>query len=143
MRSVEWTCQNPLTGLALVLIMMFSVTGVSAAERTWTRSEILAIADREAQRRGYRAERWGVSVDFYNSGWARYLEMMRGLPKSEKSEAVRQIESRLSGRSVWAVSYRSPLGGAAKTYGLFVFIDRDSGAVIGSFTDSKNKWEEG
>ena len=121
------------------LMIMTAMTPIAlAAERAWTRSEILAIADQEAQRVGYNVENLGVSVDFYNSLWTRYIETVK---ESFKGEVIRQIEARLNGRSGWVVSYRSPLGAAAKTFGLFVFIDRDSGEVIGSFDDSK--WQEG
>ena len=128
-----------LVGLVVPSVALaLADTRALAAERAWMRTEILAIADREAQRVGYRTEQWGVSVDFYNSMWTRYAEMVR---ESFKGEVIRQIEAKLNGRSIWAVSYRSPLTFAAKTFGLFVFIDRDSGEVIGSFVD--DKWQEG
>ena len=131
--------QAQKTCLLLVAIVLLSTVSVSAAERRWTREEILAIADKETQQVGYRAEGWGVSLDFYNSAWTQYAQVARGA--KVKGDVVRQAESKLGSRSYWAVNYRSPLNGAAKTAGLFVFIDRISGEVIGSFDDSK--WQEG
>ena len=129
-----------LVGLVVPSVALaLADTRALAAERAWTRTEILAIADREAQQVGYRTEQWGVSVDLYNSMWIRYTEMV--MKESVKGEVIHQIEAKLNGRSIWAVSYRSPLDFAAKTFGLFVFIDRDSGEVIGSFVD--DKWQEG
>ena len=124
--------------VAASLSMLCAATSVITAARALTRSEVLAIADEEAQRAGYNIEQWGVSVDAYNSMWTRYAEAVK---TSSKSDIIRQIEARLNGRSIWAVSYRSPLSYAAKTAGLFVFIDQNSGEVIGSFNDSK--WQEG
>ena len=107
----------------LSVLMGCSVATVFAAERTWTRSEILAIADKEAQKLGYDIERMGVSLDIDNSTWRDDLKT------SEQSGAIPQIEGKLKDRHYWAVYYsplEEQLGGD-----VFVFIDRDTGEILG------------
>ncbi len=109
MRIAEFGMRN---GIQIIMVMGLSTlcaaVNTVAAERTLTRSEILTIADKEAQRVGYNVEGWGVSVDVYNSTWTRYAELSG---KGVKGDIIRQIEAQMDGRSawVWAVSYLSPL----------------------------------
>ena len=108
-----------------IVMMLLSAGFVSATERTWTRSEILAIADKEAQEIGYDIERMGVSLDIYNSTWRDHLKT------SERSDAISEIEGKLKDRHYWAVYYsplKEQLGGD-----VFVFIDRDTGEILGTF----------
>ena len=63
MRSAE------LKVASLFSIVILGIPSVFAAERTWTRSEVLAIADAEATRLGYDIERMSVSFDAPNSLW--------------------------------------------------------------------------
>ena len=134
----------PKISAALIAFVIIRSIAASAAERVLTRSEILAIADSAIRAMANKStkdfdcgvESWGVSVDHYNSDWTQYAKSAR---ESFKGEAIRKIESQLSGRLYWAVHYL-PLSGAAKTGGCFVFIDRDSGEVISTFAD--HKWQD-
>ena len=114
--------QKTVSALAM-MVMISSVTSAVAAERTWTRSEILAIADQEAKKIGYDVGQMGVSLDIYNSTWRDYLKT------SERSGAIQEIEGKLNDRHYWAVYYsplKEQLGGD-----LFVFIDRNTREVLG------------
>ena len=120
MRSQLARSVTPLS----IVMMLLSPGFVSAAERTWTRSEILAIADKEAQKIGYDIERMGVSLDIYNSIYRDHLKT------AERSGAIPEIEGKLKDRHYWAVYYsplKEELGGD-----LFVFIDRGTSEVLGA-----------
>ena len=123
---------------SLVLVFfaaLHTAMNVSAAERQWTRSEILAIADAEAKRLGYDVEQMSISFDPHNSLWILYQ--------------VTPMEEKLSGHQYWAVAY-SNLPGCAQTLVAkarqmgdsgpvdtteltFIFIDRHSGEFLGYF----------
>ena len=125
MRIADFGLRNiRLKVIAIFSLVMVVGAHIFAAERTWTRSEILAIADQEAKKIGYDAEQMGVSLDIYNSTWKDHVKT------SERSGAIQEIEGKLSDRRYWAVYY-SPL---KEQFGgdLFVFIDRNTREVLGT-----------
>ena len=108
---------------ALSALMTATAPIVPAAERAWTRSDILAIADAEAKRLGYDIDRMGISFDVYNSRWN---EMATN---SAPDAAPADLLKRLGGRRYFAVYYslmKEPMKGGD----LFVFIDRSTSEVI-------------
>lgn len=119
-----------------------------AAERQWTRSEVLALADEEARRSGYDPELTGICLSVYTTGWESYSKSLqesahilegrehdaRLQAYREKIESHRRLMERLNGRQYWAVQY-PPLTASRKGLGLYVFIDRETGEVIGSWND--------
>jgi hypothetical protein len=106
-----------------VILLTATVAVPLAAERTWTRSEILAVADQEAKRLGYDVEQMSVSFDVYNSQWRDYLKSLEG------AGGMPDIEAKLKDREPLAVYYapmkRFQLGGD-----LWIFIDWNTGEVI-------------
>ena len=115
---------RPRKSIAAVsmILLVAATANVSAAQRTWTRSEILATADKEAQRFGYDVEHMSVSFDVYNSQWRDYL-------KSRADDGgTPNVEAKLNGREYWAVYYgpmKAQPGGDP-----WVFLDRDTGSLI-------------
>ncbi len=124
-RGMGWEMWGAGRAIRTVLVIMgfvmptlIRVTTAPAVERTWTRSEILAIADKEAQRLGYDSEHMSISFDIDNSQWKEYVA---GISQST-------VAAKLNGKSFIAVYYgpmKEQLGGD-----LWVFIDRSSGEVI-------------
>ncbi len=112
------------SGVALVGIMLGHALAAAQADNTaWTRSAILAVADKEAKRLGYEIDKMSVSFDTYNSGWRDYLASARNfVPLPEVQEALKD-------REYWAVYYaplkRGMLGGD-----LWVFKDRATAEII-------------
>ena len=107
------------TGL---LALSLSSASVLAAEKSWTRSEILAIADAKAKELGYDVEQMSVAFDFYNSHWHDYLR------RATNFVPYPDIPAKLNDRKYWAVYYapiKDQLGGD-----LSVFIDRETGETI-------------
>lgn len=95
-----------------------------AAERVWTRSDILAIADAEAKRLGYDVDHMGMAFDVYNSLW--HETAADRAPETAPADLLKKLE----GRRYFAVYYslmKEPMKGG----GLFVFLDRQSGEVLG------------
>ena len=113
------------TAVLLFFAVGFGAGTVRSEERTWTRSEILAIADKEAQTSGYDIERMGISLDIYNSTWREHLRT------SERSGAIGEIEGKLKDRQYWAVYY-SPLKERQLGGDIFVFVDRNTGEILGT-----------
>ena len=108
------------------LMLMTAMTPIAlTAERAWTRSDILAIADAEAKRLGYDVDHMGVAFDIYNSLWnARAANRAASAP----ADLLKQLE----GRRYFAVYYslmKEPMIGGD----LFVFIDRTTSHVLGVF----------
>jgi len=127
---------------AIAAIALFSVGLVRAADRPWTRSEILAIADQEAKRLGYNIDTMGVSLDAYNSVWSDHLESEAGVRvldrpsgnfRSLNEEELREMRDELlrdlKDREYWAVYY-SPLEAGMRDGDAFIFIDLATGEVI-------------
>ena len=133
-----WLRVTPMVGFGMnvALMMVVGVATVFAAERAWTRSEILAVADKEAQRLGKMVEHRGVRLDAYNSSWNNYFKVRKEAAArvAPLKKSIQDIEARLNGRSYWAVHYL-PLEGAEKTAGLFIFIDRNTCQWIASVED--------
>ena len=136
-RNVEFGMRNDVKlkrNGVFALVVVLGVMSVSAAERTWTRSEILAAADAKAKELGYDVERMSVSFDVYNSGWRDYLKSIG------RTDAA--IDSRLDGRTYFAVYYAPlktrkagvELADPALGGDLWIFIDGDSGEVIYSLS---------
>lgn len=125
-RNAEFGMRNE-GRFILSLVMALQLTGVAAAERTWTRSEILAIADGEVRKLGYDVEHMSVSFDVDNSQWREVLER-RGL--------ARNVEEKLRNRTYWAISYsalsdRLPDGISTKSRSVtWVLLDRKTAQVI-------------
>jgi hypothetical protein len=106
-----------------VFCFILSFSTVFAAEKQWSRSKILDIADGEAQRLGYDIEHMSISFDIYNSKWSKYLHSMKEL------NALPKIQDKLKDRKFWAVYY-APLRKHVRGGDLWVFIDQDSGMII-------------
>ncbi len=116
--------------VALILVIVCGITAASAAERTWTRSEILATADREARRLGWDVERSGVSFDYHNRVWWELLRQgQRWFSSHRKEWSV--IQEKLRTRKYWAVFYSSLA--QRPGVGAFIFIDQATGEVIDHF----------
>ena len=132
MRSAE------LKAIMLTLAMALNVGGAFAAERTWTRSEILAVADKEALRLGRTADLFEARLDDNNSFWEFYFKIHKkaAARNPHLKESFQAIEAKLNGRSYWAVNYVSLK--PEKTAGLFVFIDRKTCQWIASVEDKYN-----
>ena len=101
-----WLRVTPMVsfGMNIALMMVIGVATASAAERTWMRSEILAISDAEVRRRGGNPEEKAVAVAMTN-------------------------EWRRSDLKVWTVLYR-PLNVLTVGGELCVIIDRATGNVV-------------
>ena len=114
MRNSECGVRNDVTRkvigfLVMMVVVIGGLTSASAAERTWTRSEVLAIADAEARRLGYDIEKSSVAINVHSSDeWCRH---------------------ELDSWKYWAVSY-APLNGLTKGGDLCIVIDRDTGKII-------------
>ena len=96
---------------------------VVGAERVWTRSEVLAITDREAQRLGYAPEHMSVLFDWLNSqrhGYLNSLTSVGGMPN---------LEAKLKDRKYVALYYHA-LKDVGDHEHLWVFIDRHTGEII-------------
>ena len=105
MRNADFGLRYTLAFIAVIL----NTAMACAAERMWTRSEILTVADKEAQRLGYNVEQMSVSF-----GWYKVDEWCQ------------------SDDTTWAILYRPltlSLGGD-----LCIVIDRESGKVISTKT---------
>ena len=100
-------------GACILFGMLASPT--HAEERKWTRSEILAIADRATGKSVEDLDKLSVSFDAYNSHWKDFRKGQEDPPK-------------LKGRDYVAVYY-APL---VKTLDgdMYVFIDRDTGEAL-------------
>lgn len=113
----------------IMLLGAIRAPHVSAeAERVWTRGEILAIADAEAKRLGYDVDHMGVAFDVYNSLW--HETATNRAPETASADLLRKLE----GRRYFAVYYslmKEPMFGG----GLFVFVDRASGDILGTLQD--------
>ena len=125
----------------VAVAMVCGISGALLAERTWTRSEVLAIADKEAKRLGYDTEHMGISFDAYNSQWDDYRRSLRRVQVQDKSTGAFQplsaeeqekqehaLLQHLENRGYLAVYYgpmERMLGGD-----LWVFIDRDTGEIL-------------
>lgn len=115
-----WSKAKPLMMPGAFFMLTAIVAPVaSAAERTWTRSEILAIADAEASRSGCDVERMSVSYDVSNSRWHYYLSRHRTFFTDPSIN--RSAESRASSQC---------------SGDLWVFIDRDTGEAVGTLQGS-------
>ncbi len=124
-------------GLTAVIVIGLLIFGVAAAasERTWTRSEILAIADKEAKWLGYNVERDSVSFhkdseEFWN--WLKSMEVLEeeGYDFSKTGGGSwKEVRAALSNRKFWAVHY-DDLGMPTHGGSLWVLIDRDTGEPI-------------
>ena len=129
MRNSEYGMWNRWRAhVVLVLVTQLSCVSalpltLFAAEKVWTRSAILAIADAEARRLGYNAEYMSVSFDWLNSPWQRYLGSLKGVG------GMPNLEAKLKGQQYIAV-YLSAMKERRDHEQLWVFIDRNSGAVI-------------
>ncbi|MBI3996844.1 MAG: hypothetical protein HY352_04225 [Candidatus Omnitrophica bacterium] len=110
-----------LNTLAAVALAILCSTPLQAAERAWTRSELLTIADEEARRHGVDIEQASVSFDGFNSAWGAYVER-------RKSIGLNTAAPELNGRGYWAVYYApmTPMRGGD----LWVMIDKSTGEVI-------------
>ena len=108
--------------ILLALVIGCGVAMAATEDKVWTRSEILAIADKEAQRCGYSLEDNSVSFHWNNSEWQLYLQKLTG-------KGHEQFQAKLNERRFLAVHYqdleRPTLGGE-----LWVFLDLDVGRVI-------------
>lgn len=105
------------------LIVLAGSDTIGAAERTWTRSEILAITDGKAKTLGYDPEHMSASFDFMNTGWNHYLRGLGdvgGMPNLERA---------LKDRKFLAVYYRA-LKDQILHEDLWVFLDRNTGEII-------------
>lgn len=124
MRNSECGMRNTWTARALVTIAMaLSAASVAAAERTWTRSELLTIADKEATHLGYDVEHMSVSFDKYSSQWRNHLKSSE--KEKEREEDLKDLEH----RECWVIYY-APLEELTLGGNLFIFIDRETGEVI-------------
>lgn len=115
------------TSAAFSVLLLIAASGpvAFAAERVWTRSDILAIADAEAKRLGYDVDHMGVAFDIYNSRWN---ELVGSTPPETASIGLLK---KLDGRRYFAVYYslmKEPMKGGD----LFVFIDRATSEVVGT-----------
>ena len=131
MRIAEFGMRNTLINpMAAILITGVVAATAVAAERTWTRSEILAIADAGAKRLGYDVEQMTISFDMSNSLWHAHLKAVEGIG------GPLDIQKRLSGRWYLALHY-SPMRmlQMAKGGDLWVFLDLRSGETIGALQD--------
>ena len=104
-----------VTSFLAMTVLIVGVTSAFATDRTWTRSEILAIADKEARKSGYDVEKMSVKLGSF--GLEEWCGKGPGGPNNRKH---------------WTVYYGSlnemMLGGD-----LCVFIDRETGEVLGTF----------
>ncbi|GEM_PF-5796344 len=112
MRNSECGVRNVLI-LAGVLMILLTISGVAPAanQRTWTRSEVLAVADAEAKRLGYDVEQMRISINGADE-WCGHK------PESQKG---------------WSVYYAS-LNPLTMGGDLCIMIDRETGNVIESYT---------
>ncbi len=111
------------TLIGLVLSMAVGMAVAASDERTWTRSEALAITDKKAKNLGYNPEHMSVSFDFRNTGWDDHLKGLKdvgGMPNLEKE---------LRDRKFIAVYYRA-LKDRIDHEDLWVFLDRSTGEII-------------
>jgi len=110
----------------LVVVVLSIAVGMAVAasdERTWTRSEVLAITDKKATDLGYSPEHMSVSFDFTNTKWDGYvkgLQNVGGMPN---------LEEKLKDRKFFAVYYRA-LKDRTDHEDLWVFLDRSTGEII-------------
>ena len=100
--------RNAVATLAIALA--FGAAVVSAAERTWTRSEILTISDAEIRRRGQNPEQMSVALGAFGF--------------EESCGKFHSLE-------YWTVLYR-PLNTMTIDADICVFIDRSTGEVTSS-----------
>ena len=119
-RADVLTCGMLKRVVLLAFVLLLGAATVAAAERTWTRSEILAIADAEAKRLGFNPESFTVSFNLDNSRWHEYVQGIQNSP------GVPRILQRLKNRAYWAVYYE-PM---TKWESLWVFVDRETGEVL-------------
>ncbi len=111
--------------------MALNAVWVDAAPRSWTRSELLAIADKEAQRLKLNVDKASVAFDFHNSFWRMHLgNGGRWFNPYRKPWA--NMGNKLKGRTCWAVFYG--LLHQTPGIGMFIFIDRETGGIIDHFT---------
>ena len=116
-------CQKGFSFFVALLVTLGPMD-VFAAERAWTRSDILVIADAEAKRLGYDVDHMGISFDVYNSRWNE--RTANDAPDTAPAALLKKLE----GRRYFAVYYslmKEPMMGGD----LFVFVDRNTSEVIG------------
>ena len=130
MRSAEFGMRRAAFGMrkrphvvSWLVIIGLGIATVSAAERTWTRSEILAIADAKAKEVFGNVEQMSVSVDRQNTEWRQRL-----LEQHDK-EILQHITTPLAKREYWALHY-TPLTGSEYDFSVWIFVDRFTGEVI-------------
>ncbi len=118
--------------IILVLLVAVATTmshsaAVCSAERTWTRSEILEVTDKEAQRLSYFIDEMSVSFDADNSVWQRH---MKAYARLSGMTAIETKLRQLNAQDYWAVYY-GPLG-EQRGGDLWVFVDRQTGDILGT-----------
>lgn len=112
--------------LVVAALAILCSAPLQAAERTWTRSEILAVTDQEAERLGYSVEQMSVSFDSSNSKWHDYLE------SATNFVPLPEVQATLRGREYLAVYY-SPLHRPTDVQSggdLWAFLDWTTGDII-------------
>ena len=109
---------------------------LAAAERAWTRSDILAIADAEAKRLGYETEQMTLSFDLWDRNHVPgdlpggLISIQHLISNQEELTALRNRLREL--QHSWVVVYREP-GQVKAEKELYVIIDADSGELVGYF----------
>lgn len=120
---------------SVISISLVLPKGVLAAERTWTRSELLAIADEAVQQRGYDVEEMRVAIQLKESsgGTGRGADVLENrityVSAGGKLVPVPVADSLSAEGPQWVVSY-APLSGDDSGWSLEVTIERDTGEVL-------------
>ena len=119
---------------AVVVTAVFGSSSASYAQREWSRSALLAVADQEAVRNGVDVEHSTVSFDLDNHLWTGHFNSPRVWGSQD---TYRNLEERLKdplqGHTYWAVLY-APMKRRIVCPGTYIFIDRNTGDVLGHFT---------
>lgn len=114
------------SGVAIVsLAASFSLaSGTLGSNMVITKEHAIEIADREAMRLGYDTKVMNMEIDEQNTKWSTYI-----LSTPSALEGARELKDALKKRKYWAVYYGPKglvLGGD-----IFIFIDRDTGEILG------------
>lgn len=125
------TCTR-LCELSAVGVLVAACTVVTSGVREVSMPEVISIARTEAMRLGYDVGTMDIDADPGNSRWSRWIQ------NPEISAEVRRMQPdlmrRLAVTPYWAVylALRTPPGFARGGGALFVFVDKQTGSVIGA-----------
>jgi len=110
--------------IAITSVLIIGLATFAGAEKEWTRTEILQIADKEAIRIGYDVEHMSVSFDVYNTKWEDYLKSFKGIG------GMPDVEKELEEHNNYLAIHFAPFKKMILGGDLWVFIDLDNGEVI-------------